>query len=285
MAKKSKEKKKKAPKRQERRFIAQASTSRMLVMGLGALGALLLGAGLYAYAYGKSFEGDEKWKAVPSYLIAAGAVIMGVTIWLGTSSESPIRVGDPGIAVEKGETRRMPWWAVKQISFEGGSLALVISGKDEAGSDWTFKVPLKSHPEAIGWIVTEAEARIPKKLDIEDAMLEKLPTAAQHAGQLLDLEPLQVVGKRCAVTGKTIAYEPDARVCTRCERVYLKKSVPKKCKCGASLMHLKAGAEEEEDEEDFEDDRPADWDSDLKPKSNKGKRADEQADVGEEAEG
>src|SRR5688572_28610587 len=158
MAKKAKDSKKKkalAPKRRERRFIAHASTNRMLVLALGALGALCLGAGLYAYMYGKSFADDEKWKAIPSYLIAGGAVLMGITIWLGTSSESPVRVGDPGIAVEKGETRRMPWWAVKQISFESGSLALVVTGKDEASKDWTFKVSLKTHPEAIGWILRE----------------------------------------------------------------------------------------------------------------------------------
>jgi hypothetical protein len=277
-ARDAKKKKSALPKRRERRFIAQSSTHRNLVLALGALGALCLGAGLYAYMYGKSFAEDEKWKAVPSYLIAGGAVLMGITIWLGTSSESPVRVGDPGISVEKGEVRRMPWWSVKQISFESGSLALVITGKDEASKDWTFKVPLKSHPEAIGWIVHEALARIPKKLDMDEATLEKLPTAPEHAGQMLDLEPLQVVGKKCAVTGKTISYEPDARVCTRCERVYSKQAVPKKCKCGASLAHLRpAEGVEAEEEEEIEDERPADWDSDLKARSGRGRRADEES--------
>ncbi|MBX3264451.1 MAG: hypothetical protein KF782_32565 [Labilithrix sp.] len=225
--------------RQERRFVSQASTSANVVRAFGALAALLLGAGLWGYFYAKSFADDEALRAVPSYLIAAGAVVMGVTIWIGTSSEPPIRVGAPGISAEKGELRRMPWWAVEKITFESGTLALVVAGKDESGSDWTFKVPVKPHPEAVAWIVKEALDRVPRRVDIEDGLLDAIPEAHAHAGQRVDLEPLQVVGKRCAVTGKTISYEPDARVCPRCERVYEKKSVPKKCKCDNSLVHLR----------------------------------------------
>ena len=258
MAKKSKgtqtskkDKRRGGIRREERRFVSQTSTNPNVVRAIGAVAALLLGAGLWAYFYGKSFTEDDKLRPVPAYLIAAGAVLMGITIWIGTSSESPVRVGDPGISVEKGELRRMPWWAIEKITFESGALALVITGKDEAGSDWTFKVPLKSQPEAVGWILKEALDRIPRRVDISDDTLEKMPAAGEHAGQKLALEPLQVVGKRCAVSGKTISYEPDARVCPRCERVYMKRSVPKKCKCGSSLVHLRPqpvdGIDEEED--------------------------------------
>ena len=65
----------------------------------------------------------------------------------------------------------------------------------------------------------------------------------------VDLEPLQVVGKKDAITGKLISYEPEAKVCTRCERVYFKRSVPKKCKCGASLLELRGGVEKDGDDE------------------------------------
>ena len=234
--------------RQERRFVSQSATNPTLVRGLGAVAALALGAGLYAYFYGQSFT-DDATKAVPSYIIAAGAVLMGATIWLGTSAENPVRVGAPGISVEKGDLRRMPWWAVEKIRFEAGSLSLVIEGNDESNVPWTFKVSVKAHPEAVGWIVREALDRIPRRVDIPVETIEKLPTAGEHAGQKLDLEPLQVVGKRCAATGKTISYEPDARVCVRCERVYAKSSVPKKCKCGASLLALR-GENEEASERD-----------------------------------
>jgi hypothetical protein len=53
------------------------------------------------------------------------------------------------------------------------------------------------------------------------------------------LEPPQVVGRHCAESGKVIAYEPDARVCVRCERVFHRTSMPDVCACGASLEHLR----------------------------------------------
>lgn len=245
-----KEKKKKIGKRQERRFLPQSGHNPWLVRIAGAVGAAGLGAGAYAYVYGQAFEGDEKLRPIPSYLIAGGAIFTGVAIWLGTSSDPPVRVGQPGIAIERGETRRMPWWAIAQISWEGGSGALVVSGKDEAGIPWTFKVSKSSHPDAVGWILEEADKRIPKVLDVSESARSEIPQASDHAGTKIDLEPLQVVGKKCAKTGKTISYEPDARICTRCERVYLKSALPKKCKCGASLAHLQGSADEAVSDED-----------------------------------
>ena len=263
----TKKKKDRGPRRQERRFVAQSSYSPWLVRILGGLGATALGAGTWGYVYGHAFEADEKLKPIPSYLIAGGAVLTGATIWLGTSSETPLRVGAPGIAMEKGEVRRMPWSNVSQISWESGNLALVVAGKDEAGASWTFKVPIKSHPEAAGWILKEALERIPKTVDISDTVLEKMPGANPHAGMVIDLEPLQVVGKKDAITGKTISYEPDARVCPRCERVYYKRSVPKRCKCGSSLLELRAQVtqdkqDEEGDEDESDDENESDDEDD-----------------------
>lgn len=265
--KKRKKAKKSGPKRTERRFVPVASTNPWIVRVLGAAGGLVLGAGLYAYFYA-STEGhvfgpdaEDRLRSVPSYLIAAGAVVMGITIWLGTSSEPPVRVGDPGIAVEKGEVRRMPWWLVEKITWQPGALALVVTGKDETMRDWTFKVPLASHPEAIGWIIAEAERRIRKRVDIEKGVLKKMPAASEHAGQKLELDALQVVGKKCAASGKVISYEPDARVCPQCERVYFKRSVPNKCKCGAAIGHLRpstvAVPEDVLEEEEPEEEEPA----------------------------
>jgi hypothetical protein len=248
MAGKKKKEKFEGRRRQERRFVAQSAYSPWIVRVLGGLGELALGAGAWGYFYGHLGDLDEKLRPIPSYLIAAGAVLTGVAIWLGTSSETPIRVGAPGIGVERGELRRMPWWSVKKIVWEAGSLSLVVSGNDEAGTSWTFKVPLKIHPEAVAWIVKEATQRVPKVLDIPDSVLDKLPEASNLQGMKLDLEPLQVVGKKCAATGKTITYEPDARICARCERVYYKRAVPKKCKCGAGLEHLRGSVHQTDDE-------------------------------------
>ena len=236
--KKTKQTKREKRQRQERRFVPQAASGARVVWGLGWFSGLVLGAGAWGYLYARSFAEDDKLRAVPSYLVAAGAVLMGVAIWIGTSSEAPVRVGDPGIAIEKGELRRMAWWAVEKIAIEA-SAALVVTGKDEANVDWSLRLPLSTHADAIGWILREARERIPRRVEIPESEIDGLAPTAEHAGQLLDLEPLQVVGKRCAATGKTISYEPDARVCTRCERVYAKSEVPKKCKCGNSLAHFR----------------------------------------------
>jgi hypothetical protein len=48
-----------------------------------------------------------------------------------------------------------------------------------------------------------------------------------------------------------IAYEPDARVCPACERVFHKDKVPRKCLCGTDLSKL--GGTGPEDAEDSED--------------------------------
>lgn len=254
MAKKTSKTKKKSEPRQERRFLAQAGTGAKIAKPLGALSALVLGAGGWAYLYGKSFEGDEKLQAVPAYLVAAGAVLLGITIWVGTSSEPPVRVGAPGLAVEKGELRRMPWWAIEKITFDDAAGVVLVRGRDEAGSDWELRLATATHPDAIGWLVREADERIPRRVDLSEEARAKLPPAREHAGQRIDLEPAQVVGKRDAITGKMITYEPDGRVCPRCERVYAKASVPKKCKCGQSLAHLRP----KDGEGDAEADAPND---------------------------
>lgn len=280
---KTKKEKRRAGKRQERRFVSQASTNPTIVRGLGAVAALLLGAGIWAYVYSQSFTSDAE-RPIPSYLIAAGAVAMGITIWIGTSAENPVRVGDPGIAVEKGDLRRMPWWGVEKITFEAGSLALAITGTDESNASWSFKVSVKAHPEAVGWIVREALDRIPKRVDIPEETIQKLPAAGEHAGQKLNLEPLQVVGKRCAATGKTISYEPDGRVCPRCERVYAKRSVPKKCKCGNSLEHLRSGLLDDDADTSADADSDSDLDDDSRTSSQRMKSAKAKAAAEEEAE-
>lgn len=277
MAKKSKSKQatRKRPraseKRTERRFIPQGSAGGNLVKGLGGLSAAVLGAGAFGMFKAESFAADDHLKNIPSYVVAAGAVLLGVTIWLGTSSEPPVRVGSPGIAIEKGDVRRMPWWAVSKIRFDEAALAVLVVGKDEANVDWTLKLGLKNHPEAIAALMKEAGERIPRRIDIDDSVQERFP-ADGGGGERLELEPLQVVGKRCAATGKTISYEPDARVCHRCERVYLKTDVPKKCKCGNNLG---GRAEASEAEDDLSEDEGAE----------SGRVSSREAAVAEEAEG
>ncbi len=225
--------------RRERRFEPQAGTRPVVVYLLGALGAAAMGAGTWGQfgALLRDGPGPEPFKLAP-YILAAGSVIVGIAIWLGTSGDAAIRVGDGGIAIEKGGLRRMPWYAVERIAWTDG--AVRATGKDETGAALTVVATTNAHPAAAAWIVKEARQRIPTVVDVpEDAAL---PEARASAGESRALEPPQVVGKHCAASGKVIAYEPDARVCPRCERVYHRAHVPADCECGASLAGLEQQA-------------------------------------------
>jgi len=250
MAKKSR---KNVTKRQrsERRFLPQSASNPWLVRVPGALGAMGIGGGVWGYFYGH-FVPDEAHPVqgtaynIPLFVLAGGAVLMAAAIWFGTSGEPALRVGDPGIAMEKGDIRRMPWWKIRSITFEGGSETLVLAGKDEADAEMTLRVRAAAHPLAVAWIVKEAQARIPKKLDVDSAFLSRVGEA-QEGGTKIVLEPLQVVGRRCAASKRLIAYEPEAVVCPACERVYHQDRVPRKCACGTEMGGSKAAASAEEE--------------------------------------
>jgi hypothetical protein len=165
------------------------------------------------------------------YVLIAGALAVGGAIWIGTSGEPALRVGDGGIAIEKGGVRRMPWYAVERIEWREETVR--VTGKDEAGAAMSVNASLRGHPQAAAWIVKEARERVSAVVDVPaDATLPEARTDAET----LPLEPPQVVGQHCAASGKVIAYEPDARVCPRCERVFHKLHVPDAGQCGASLV-------------------------------------------------
>src|SRR5882672_1300999 len=118
MAKKTKSAKAAKPRpRRERRFEPQASAKPGLVYALGAVGAVAMGAGGWEQ-FGPllSEAGPEPLKWGP-YVLTAGAALAGVAIWMGTSGEPALRVGDGGIAVEKGGLRRLPWFAIDRIEW------------------------------------------------------------------------------------------------------------------------------------------------------------------------
>jgi hypothetical protein len=165
------------------------------------------------------------------YVLAAGALLASVAIWIGTSGEAALRVGDGGIATEKGGLRRLPWYAVEHVEWSDG--AVRVTGTDDAGTKVTIVASLAVQPQAAAWIVREARARVPTVVHVpSDA---PLPSASTGAGELRPLDPPQVVGRHCAASGKVIAYEPDARVCARCQRVYHKATVPPTCECGGAM--------------------------------------------------
>jgi hypothetical protein len=237
MAKKTKSDGRERPReRHEQRFEARPNANPVLSHGLGALGALAMGAGAWGQ-FGSlvSDSAPEPLKGA-SYILFGGALAVAGAIWLGTSGEPVLRVGDAGIGIEKGGVRRIPWYGVERIEWRGE--AVRVTGKDQSGVAAALVVPVAKHPQAASWIVKEARERVPSVIDVpEDATI---PAPLANAGESVTLEPVQVVGMRCVASDKIISYEPDARICRRCERVYLKSEVPDTCACGASLVDLKA---------------------------------------------
>jgi hypothetical protein len=239
MAKKTKtSKREKTRERRERRFDPQGSTSSRVVYLVGAIGAIAMGAGAWGQFGALVHEGGPEPLKFAPYILAVGALLVGAAIWIGTSGEPALRVGDSGLAVEKGGVRRMPWYAIERIEWRDETVR--VTGKDDMGVAMSLSAKLTSHPQAAAWIVKEARERVPTVVDVpEDATL---PDPRASAGESLALEPPQVVGKHCAASGKVIAFEPDARVCPRCERVFYKTNVPAACDCGASLADLQSQA-------------------------------------------
>ncbi len=224
--------------RRERRFEPLALQAASVVYAVGGAGALLMGAGAWSQFGGLLREGGPEPLKLAPYILAAGALLVGGAIWIGTSGEPPLRVGNAGVAVERGGVRRMAWHAVERIEWRDETVR--VSGKDELGAPLVILASLKSQPQAAAWIVREARERVPAVVDVPDDAT--LPAPSAGAGTTLALEAPQVVGKHCAASGKVIAYEPDARVCPRCERVYHRSSVPETCECGALLADLHAPA-------------------------------------------
>ncbi len=281
MAKKSTKKSSTKRQRIERRFLPQSSSNPWLVRIPGALGAGAIGAGVWGYLYGHFVPAEGAGDAynIPLFVLAGGAVALAFAIWFGTSGDAAIRVGDPGVAYEKGEPRRMPWWRAKSITFENSSESLLLTGTDERDAAFVFRIGVRSQPLAVAWVVKEAQERIPKKVDISDAVLARIGPA-EEGGTKLILEPLQIVGRRCAASKKLIAYEPDGEVCPACERVYHKERVPRKCACGNEFSARKvtdgAASDGNEDDDDADDTTSADGTGE-RPKEDEDEDAKEKA--------
>jgi hypothetical protein len=222
----SKKKKKKSSKRtrKERRYVGEQTYASKVAVGVGMLGAALLGAGVYA----RWVSDHPATYAV--YLVGIGAFALVGAISLGDLGTLPVRVGDLGIAIERGnELERLGWCDLERVYVEKGKLLLV-------GQEGTSSITIAAHPKAVARILAEGTRRVPEAMDVKRNAIEGLPTPREDDGELLTVDAPQVAGRSCAASGKTVAFERDARLCPQCGEVYLKDRVPKKClTCSADL--------------------------------------------------
>jgi hypothetical protein len=224
--KKAGKKKKKGAKRErrERRFEPeQTQTTKLALIG-GMVGALVLGAGVYS-----------QWimETPPSYapwLVAGGALVLGLSLWFGDPGAVPVRVGDAGLAVEKGtDLSRLAWCDIEQVNVEKNELVV-------KGDELTITLPLKIHAKAVAWVLAEGTRRVPGVMNVKRSVLKDLPEPKEHDGQILTIDSLQIAGRHCASSDKPIAFERDARLCPNCAEVYHRDHVPKQCvTCDADL--------------------------------------------------
>lgn len=190
----------------------------------GMAGALLLGAGVYA-----------NWiraEALPygAYLVGIGAVVLGAALWKNSVEIGSVRIGDAGIALERGgDLERILWCDVERISLDPDRT--LITGKTG-----NISFPTAAHLRAAAWLAREAGRRIPDAVAVKREQLSKLPEPREIDGELVTVEELQVTGRHCRATGRPIAFERDARLCPTCGEVYLKDQIPSQCMtCGAEL--------------------------------------------------
>lgn len=213
----TKKKKKAKRERKERRFTPEQTYSSGAAVAGGMLGALAAGAGVWSQWI------SETPHAYAPYLFGGGALALGASLWFGDAGAVPVRVGDAGIALERGsELTRLLWCDLETVEVSGKQL--VAKGKTT-----TFTIPIAAHPKAVAWILAEGTRRVPEAMNVKKSDLEGLPEPKDLDGEMVTLEGLQIAGKHCAATDKPIAFERDARLCPNCAQVYLKDSVPKKC--------------------------------------------------------
>ena len=203
--------------RKERRFEpSRTQTSRLALFG-GMAGSLALGAGVYA-----QWVRETPLDFAP-YIVAVGAIVLGLALWFSDAGAVPVRVGDGGIAIEKGsEITRLIWCDIKRIVVERGNLVA-------RGDELTLTIPVSAHPVAVSWILSEGVRRVPESMDVKRSELNNLPEPRDKDGEVLTIDALQVAGRQCAASKKAIAFERDARLCPNCGQVYHKDNVPKTC--------------------------------------------------------
>lgn len=207
--------------RNERRFPPRASAADLAGVLGTSLGAVAVGAGMYAQFFWSPALPFAPW------LLGAGALVAAGSFFLGGRPVA-IRVGDVGIGIEKSpdNIERMPWYEVDSIRYAANVLS--FSGKGRV-----LSIAQGSHPEAVKLALVEARKRIPARLTDVAEIVEK---PAPDAGEAVVLEPTQLAGLRCRASDRIISMEKDGCYCGRCGQAYHRAHVPEHClACDASL--------------------------------------------------
>jgi hypothetical protein len=215
--------------RHERRFEPKASPLAILSTVAISISAVLIGAGTFAQWFRAESLGPLKQAP---FLLAGGAALLIAVAFFGQQLAKPVRVGDAGVALEKGPTEldRIEWRDVTRLILTRDALTVQSVGS-------TLSIPLGVHPQASARILAEATVRIPKQIEEKDPDgAASLGEPDDAEGKVIALEPPQVAGVHCKKSDRLIAFEKDARLCGRCGEVYHKDSVPKRCvTCDAKL--------------------------------------------------
>ncbi len=206
----------------ERVFAADAAGRARIAYAATAVGAAAVGAGTYA-----QWMRDEP-HAAASWLLALGAVGLSVAAVLGDKLPA-VRAGALGVAVERAGERpeRLAWCDVTRVALAGGTLVLEGEGRK-------VELALAQHRAAAAFVLAEATARIPARVQLGDDERALVGAVDAAAGKVERVEPPQLAGKRCRASGKLVAFEDDARPCARCGAIYHREQVPAACTvCGA----------------------------------------------------
>lgn len=209
--------------REERRFLPKAAAAGLAGVLLTSLGALALGAGFFG-----QFLRTAGPHPYGVHLLVLGVVIFGLGLLAGSRGAPVLRVGDAGLAVERGEkvVERLGWHEVDAVRYASGVVTFSGGGK-------LVPISIAAHPDAAALAVREGRARIPARM--ADAP-DNLPGPEPDAGTRIVLESPQVAGLRCAASNRLISFEADARLCGRCGQAYHKEEIPSRCvTCDARL--------------------------------------------------
>jgi hypothetical protein len=203
----------------ERRFVAEPTRRSNFQALIGGLGVAALGAGTYA-----TWMHDTPMPIAP-YLFGGGTLAVVVAAVMGSADGMPLRVGDAGVAAERGgdQPERIAWYEVEKISLDGSDRVVVEGAKKR------IVAPVAHHAAAAAWILKEGLERIPKRVTVPPERSGPLLHAADPHAVAVAVDQVQVAGRRCKASNAIISFERDARLCKRCGEVYDKKHVPETC--------------------------------------------------------